>query len=112
VEQLSERPERETDSFAFLALKFLALALPGVFNIALFFYALTGVVFQGERYLDWDAEFRQLVWLAVGVITGFSLLVLALLAWLRPPYGPGLLWGSVVNAAVPLLIAGAYFALR
>jgi hypothetical protein len=112
VEQLSDRPQRETDSFAFLALKFLALALPGVFNTALLFYAVVGVVFQGDRYLDWDAEFGQIIWVAVGVITGFSLLVLVLLAWLRPPHGPGLLWGTVINATVPLLIAAAYFALH
>jgi hypothetical protein len=108
----SEPIQRANDSFAFLALKFLVLAFPAVFNIALLFFALVGVVFEGQRYLDWDAEFRELIWMAVAVITGFSLLVLAWLTWLKPPYGPGLYWGTVLNALLPLLIAGAYYALR
>lgn len=112
MEPLSERTEHETDSFAYLALKFLALAVPGVFNTALLFYALVGVVFEGERYVDWDAEFRQLLWLAVALISGFSGLVLVLIVWLKPPHGPGLFWGSVANALLPLLVAASYLALR
>jgi hypothetical protein len=108
----SEQAQPANDSFAFLALKFLVLAVPAVFNTALLFFALVGVVFEGQRYLDWDAEFRALIWMAVAAITGFSLLVLAWVAWLKPPHGPALYWGTVVNALVPLVIAGAYYALR
>lgn len=106
----SEAPPR--DSFGLLVLGFLALAVPAVFNVFLLYSALFGLVVDGEEYRRWEAEFRQIIFPATGLLVGFSALVVGLRAALRlPPRGP-LFWGSVANALFPLLLTVAYLALR